>query len=110
MSSKELVNLLPIVLLVVVFYLLLIRPARTKARRVQQMQSELAQGSEIMTSAGLYATVIAIDGDVVVLETSPGVHERWARAAVTRVLAGGAPSWGTGSSSGAGTEDDPPTS
>jgi len=60
--------------------------SRRQQREAQQLQSRLAPGSRVMTTAGLYATVVAIDGDVVVLESSPGQTARWDRRAVARVL------------------------
>ncbi len=67
-------------------YLILIRPQRNRMKKLQQTQATLDPGAEIMTTAGLYATVVEVDGDVVTLETSPGVHQRFARAAVARVV------------------------
>jgi preprotein translocase subunit YajC len=80
--------LLPFVIILLAFYLLLIRPARTRARQQQQLQSSLAVGQEVMTTSGLYATVVAVEDDAVLLEASPGTHTRWAKQAVARVLGG----------------------
>ncbi len=79
----------PLVLLLLlggVTYLMLIRPQRRRARQLRETQAVLLPGAEVMTTAGLYATVIAFDDDTVTLETSPGVHSRYARAAVARIL------------------------
>jgi preprotein translocase subunit YajC len=85
--------LLPLVLLLV-FYLLIIRPARNRARAQQRLQSELSPGLEVMTTSGLRARISAVEDDVVVLEIAPGVTTRWTKAAVARVIPaadGGAP-------------------
>ncbi|MCL2467897.1 MAG: preprotein translocase subunit YajC [Micrococcales bacterium] len=55
-----------------------------KNRTMGDMRSTLAPGDEVMTGSGLFATVVRADGDVMVLETSPGVEQRWARAAIVR--------------------------
>ena len=56
-----------------------------KQQRLQvDMRNNLAPGDEVMTGAGLYGTVVSADGDVIVLETSPGVQQRWARGAIVR--------------------------
>jgi preprotein translocase subunit YajC len=39
-----------------------------------------------MTTAGLFATVVAVEDDAVVLEIAPGVTSRWNKAAISRVL------------------------
>jgi preprotein translocase subunit YajC len=59
---------------------------RKRKSAAQQMQSALKVGSSVLTSAGLYATVAAIEDDGVLLEIAPGVRCKYARAAVSRVL------------------------
>lgn len=79
----------PLVLLLLlgaVTYLMLIRPQRRRAKQLRQTQAVLSPGVEVMTTAGLYATVVSCDDETVTLETSPGVHSRYARAAVARIL------------------------
>ncbi|NHC13964.1 preprotein translocase subunit YajC [Motilibacter deserti] len=93
---RSLASLLPFVLIGLVFWLLLIRPAQSRQRRLAQMQAELLPGARVITTAGLHATVVALEDDVVVLETSPGITSRWARGAVGQVLP---------SSSGSGADD-----
>jgi preprotein translocase subunit YajC len=83
---SDLAGLLPLLLILVVFYLLILRPARNRQREALRLQRSLAVGQQVMTTAGLYATVTGLDDDAVILETSPGVTSRWSRAAVARVL------------------------
>ncbi len=86
MTVDELVGLLPLLLIIVFFFLFVIRPARTRQREAAELQRRLTPGQQVMTSAGLFATVTAVEDDVVVLETAPGVTSRWARQAVARIL------------------------
>ncbi|WP_406313796.1 preprotein translocase subunit YajC [Streptosporangium sp. NBC_01639] len=79
-------SLIMIALMVVVFYFLLIRPQRKRQQEQAQMQNTLAPGTRIMTTTGLFATVVAIDADDVILEIAPGVETRWIKAAIGRVL------------------------
>ncbi len=69
-----------------VTYFMLIRPQRNRAKQLRQTQAVLSSGAEVMTTAGLYATVVSCDDETVTLETSPGVHSRYARAAVARII------------------------
>jgi preprotein translocase subunit YajC len=89
---KSVSALLPFALLVLAFWLLIIRPSRARARQQQQLQSELAPGLEVMTTSGLLATVSAVEDDVVVLEVSPGVMMRWKKAAVAGIAPAGSES------------------
>ena len=75
-----------IIVLVALAYFVLIRPNRNRQRRSQQMQQSLQVGAEVMTTAGLYGTVTSVDDETVTLEVSPGVHNRYVRAAVAKVV------------------------
>jgi len=74
------------VLLALGFYFLFIRPARVRQRQTLAIQASLRPGLEVMTTAGLYATVAAVEDDVVLLEVAPGVVNRYAKGAVARVV------------------------
>jgi preprotein translocase subunit YajC len=78
--------LLPLVIILLAFWLLIIRPARTRTRQQAQLLSQLTPGQEVMTTSGLYATVASVEEDMLVLEASPGVPTRWAKAAVARIV------------------------
>ena len=73
-------------LLIFGLYLLAIRPQRARAKALAQVRADLKVGSQVITTAGIYAEVTAIDGDVVTLEIAPGVDVRFATAAVVRLL------------------------
>ncbi|MEV4752461.1 preprotein translocase subunit YajC [Streptosporangium sp. NPDC049248] len=79
-------SLIMIALMVVVFYFLLIRPQRKRQQEQVKMQNSLAPGTGVMTTTGLFGTVVAIDADDVILEIAPGVETRWVKAAIGRVL------------------------
>ena len=88
-SSSSYTFLLIIVLVFVGFYFLMIRPQRRRQQQAQQQQRELTPGARVRTTAGMYATVAAVDGDDVILEVAPGVDVRYMRRAVMEVIAGG---------------------
>lgn len=79
------VDLIPFVLILLAFYLLIIRPARNRQRAALQLQERLAPGVEVMTTSGMYGTVVEIDEESVSLEISPGTTVRFAKAAVGQV-------------------------
>jgi preprotein translocase subunit YajC len=78
--------LLLIVLLFGVMYFMMIRPQQKRRREAQAMQAALGPGDEVVTIGGLHATVVAVDDEVVTVEIAPGVHARYARPAIARVL------------------------
>ncbi len=80
-------SLLFFAVILVAFYFLIIRPQRNRARQAAQLQARLVPGVEIMTTAGMFGRVAEVDDDGVVLEISPGVQVRFAKAAVGRIVA-----------------------
>jgi preprotein translocase subunit YajC len=100
----------PFLLLGLAFVLLVVLPGRARARvaqRAQQMQSELAVGSEVMTTSGLHGRVAALGDTTVDLEISPGVVVRWARAAIAQINRDGAADVSTGETAAAVPPVDP---
>ena len=57
-----------IVVLIVVFYFLTIRPQNKEQKRKQQMMNEMAIGDTVLTTSGFYGTVIDIQEDMVIIE------------------------------------------
>jgi preprotein translocase subunit YajC len=90
-GSSSYTFLLLIVLVFVGFYFLMIRPQRRRQQQAQQQQRTLSPGAQVRTTAGMYATVSAIDGDDVILEVAPGVEVRYMRRAVMEVITPGEP-------------------
>ena len=80
--------LIVIVVLFALFYFVMIRPQRNRQRKVQEMQRQIVPGQRVRTTAGMYATVTAIDDDDVTLEVAPGVNVRFMRRAVMDVVDG----------------------
>lgn len=79
-------SLIFLALLVVSFYLLIIRPTRNRARAAAALQNQLEPGLEVMTGSGIYGRVTRVEDDVVSLEVSPGVSLRVARPAIGRIV------------------------
>jgi preprotein translocase subunit YajC len=82
-------TLLLILVVVVAFYFLMIRPQQRRKQQAAQKQSSVAVGARVRTTAGMYATVVAIDGDDVVLEVAPGVEVRYMKRSIMDVVSPG---------------------
>ena len=78
--------LLLIAVLIAAFYLLLVRPARQRQKEQAATVSKVVPGVRVMTTAGLFGTVTAVDGDQIDLEIAPGVTVRYVAAAVARII------------------------
>lgn len=103
---EQLSGLLPLILVLVVFWLLIVRPARNRQRDLASVQRSLQPGQKVMTGGGLYATVFAVEDDAVTLEVAPGVLNRYARQAIVRVLEDSTAAPPSESGPGVETEDD----
>jgi preprotein translocase subunit YajC len=79
-------QLVPLVLIAAAFYFLIIRPTRNRQRAAARLSDQLTVGARVMTTSGLYAEVVGIDDDGVLLEPAPGVTMRWTKAAVSRIV------------------------
>jgi len=78
------VQLLVIVVAMLAFWAIVMRPARVQQKRVQQLQSELVVGQEVVLSAGIFGTVRALNDGRVDIEVAPGTVITVARQVVVR--------------------------
>jgi preprotein translocase subunit YajC len=90
--------------LLVVMYLVVIRPQSRKRKEMASLQQSVGVGSEVLTIGGLYGTVVGTDDESVTLEVAPGVTNRYARGAIGRVV----PAGESGPPAEAGTTEVPP--
>jgi preprotein translocase subunit YajC len=67
---NEMSQIIPLLLMFVLFYFLLIRPQQKKQKAISKMQSELKKGDKIVTIGGLHGEIDAIDENTVVITTS----------------------------------------
>jgi preprotein translocase subunit YajC len=74
------------VLMIVGFYFLLIRPQRNKQRAQQALLSSLEVGDEVMTSGGIFGSLVEIDDDegVVIVEIAPGIRVKMLRQGISQ--------------------------
>ncbi len=66
--------LVPLILMFGVFYFLLIRPQQKKQRTHQEMLKGLKVGDRVVTTGGLYGTIVAGGDHVVKLEIADKVR------------------------------------
>ena len=79
-------QLLPFVLIAVVFWLLLIRPQRRRQLELNRTQTGLQVGDEVLLGAGIAGRVASLGDEYLQVEVAPGVELKVARQAIIRVL------------------------
>ena len=80
---------IPLVLIVVVFYFLMIRPQRKKDKKVKDMLANLKVGDRITTIVGIHGTIMGIKDETVTVgvgaDKTKLVFARWAIRSVDEV-------------------------
>jgi preprotein translocase subunit YajC len=79
-------QLLPLVLIFVVFYFLLIRPQAKRAKEHKAMVAALGVGDEFPTAGGILGKVTETGDQFLTLEVAEGVRVKIQRHTVTSVL------------------------
>jgi preprotein translocase subunit YajC len=79
-----LTQLVPLVLIVLVFYLLIIRPQQKRARRHRELVAAVDEGDRIVTIGGLHGVVTGVDEDTLRLEIASGTTITLAKQSVQR--------------------------
>jgi preprotein translocase subunit YajC len=73
-------------ILIVGAVVLMMRRGRNRQKAVIDARQNVAPGVEVVTTAGLIATVIDGDDETVTLEIAPGVQSKFLRQAIARVV------------------------
>jgi preprotein translocase subunit YajC len=78
--------LLPFVLVFVIFYVLIIMPQRKRQKKHLSMVEQLRPGDRIITSGGIYGTVMGVQPDRIELKVSANVKIDITKSAVAVIL------------------------
>lgn len=79
-------TLLPLVIIVIAFWFLLIRPQQKRQAQLRALQSELTPGDRVMLSSGIFGTVTGTVDDGVMVQIADGVTVKVVRNAIGHVL------------------------
>ena len=74
MAGGGLASLVPLVLIMVIFYFLLIRPQQKKLKEHKTMVSELKKGDKVITGGGIYGTIAEVKEGFIKLDIADGVR------------------------------------
>lgn len=80
-------GLMPLVIIFIFFYLFLIRPQQKQRKEHQKMLEALKKDDKVITSGGLYATVVSVKGDVAELKIADNVRVQVVKSTITTVMA-----------------------
>ncbi len=81
-AANGFAQLVPLILIMVIFYFLLIRPQQKRLKQHRAMVESLKKGDKIITNGGIHGTITDVKDDFLKVEIADGVRIRLQRDAV----------------------------
>lgn len=81
--------LIPMAIMIAVFYFLLIRPQSKQRKMLEQKINNLSKGDKFLTQGGLYCTVVGIKDNIIVGKIGNGVKIEVNKSYIANVVTGG---------------------
>ena len=78
-------SLLPFLLIIVIFYLFLIRPQNKKQKETQKMLDALKKGDKVITIGGIHGTVSSVKENTVIVKVDDDCKLEFNRTAISSV-------------------------
>ena len=82
-TPSGIISFLPLVFILGIFYLIVFLPARRRQKKLQDMIDNLKAGDKVVTSGGIYGTIMGIKDDRIQLRIAENVKVDLSRNAVT---------------------------
>jgi preprotein translocase subunit YajC len=89
--QEMLIQFLPLIGLVVLFYFLMIRPQQRRMKQHQDMLSGLKRGDNIVLSSGMLGKIVRVEDTTVGVEIATGVTVRVRKSMISEVESRGTP-------------------
>ncbi|HYL45698.1 MAG TPA: preprotein translocase subunit YajC [Candidatus Limnocylindrales bacterium] len=86
-QPSSLTMLLPLILIMVIFYFLMILPAQRRQKKTNEMLKNLKNGDKVITSGGIYGTIVGLEGEAVQLRIADQVKVKVSRSAIAGLQA-----------------------
>src|SRR6185295_4386905 len=91
-GSDMLIQLMPILLMFVIFYLLLLRPQQQRVKTHREMVSNIRRGDTVVTSGGIIGKVTKVKDDAEIeVEIAPNTRVLVIKGTVSEVRVKGEP-------------------
>lgn len=72
-----LAGIIPLILMVVVFYFILIRPQKKKEKKLREMINALKVGDEVASIGGIHGKIVRVKDELFILETGVGTTKSY---------------------------------
>jgi preprotein translocase subunit YajC len=85
-GSDFLLQMAPLLLVFIIFYVLMIRPQQSRAKQHAASLSAVRKGDEVITGGGLRGRVTKVSDDEVEVELAPGMKVRAVKSMLSSVV------------------------
>ena len=85
-QAGGLMSVLPLIIILVIFYFLLIRPQMKRAKEHKKLVAELGNGDEVVTNGGLLGRITHVGESFVTVELAENVQIKVQKHAVASVM------------------------
>ena len=87
-NTNALSSMLPLIAIPFLFYLIIMRPKQQEEKKRQSMINAIKKNDKVLTLAGIYGTVVSVDGeqDRVVLRVDDNVKIAFSKTAILKVI------------------------
>ncbi|RWU10048.1 preprotein translocase subunit YajC [Pedobacter chitinilyticus] len=82
-GSNLMGTVIPMVLIMVVFYFFMIRPQVKKAKEHKKLVAELGIGDKIVTTAGIHGKIVGSNDTTFLIEVEGGTKIRFDKSAIS---------------------------
>lgn len=77
--------LVPMVAMMLIFYLLVLGPQRRHQKKLEQLRASLKTGDKVVTTSGIFGTVVGLEADSVHLRIADQVRVKILRSAIAGI-------------------------
>ena len=82
-TGNPIMQFLPMILIIVVFYFFMIRPQMKKAKDHKKFVEELKKGDKVVTSAGIHGKIADMNDTTFLIEVEGGTKIRFDKSAIS---------------------------
>lgn len=86
-ATNPLVGFLPVVLIIVIFYLLIYRPMKTRQKGHEQLIGSLKNGDKVITSGGIYGVVAGVSDHTLTIKIADQVKITVSKSSIASLQA-----------------------
>ena len=81
-GGSPLLQIVPFVLILGIFYFIILLPSKRKQQKVQEFLENLKENDRVITTSGIYGQITRLNGDKVQLQIADKVRIDVSRAAI----------------------------